>query len=54
MMAARVPMGIDFWASLKSPDRFDPAMIPVRERDWQGSPYSHSYHSDIVTIVTYQ
>lgn len=39
IMAARVPIGIDFWASRRSPDRFDPAMIPVGEgeggRDWQ-------------------
>lgn len=27
-MAAMVPMGIDFWASRKSPERLDPAMIP--------------------------
>ena len=28
MMAPMVPMGIERWASAKSPDRFDPAMIP--------------------------
>ena len=27
-MAAIVPMGIDFCASFRFPDRFDPAMIP--------------------------
>ncbi len=27
-MAARVPIGIDFWASLRSPDRLEPAIIP--------------------------
>lgn len=27
-IARMVPMGMDFWASRKSPDRFDPAMIP--------------------------
>lgn len=27
-MARMVPTGIDFWASLRSPDLFDPAMIP--------------------------
>ena len=27
-MARMVPMGIDFWASFRSPDLFDPAMIP--------------------------
>lgn len=36
MMAARVPIGIDFWASRRSPDRFDPAMIPAREREREG------------------
>lgn len=29
-IARIVPMGMDFWASLKSPDRFEPAMIPAR------------------------
>ena len=29
-MAAIVPTGMDFWASAKSPERFDPAMIPVK------------------------
>lgn len=37
-MAKMVPIGIDFCASLKSPDRFDPAMIPrkrqMRVRKW--------------------
>ena len=28
MMAQMVPVGMDFWASLRSPDRFEPAMIP--------------------------
>lgn len=27
-MARMVPMGIDFWASRKSPERLEPAMIP--------------------------
>ena len=27
--APMVPTGIDRWASARSPDRFDPAMIPV-------------------------
>lgn len=26
-----VPMGMDFWASARSPDRLDPAMIPVTD-----------------------
>lgn len=29
-MAMMVPIGIDLWASLRSPDRFDPAMIPTK------------------------
>lgn len=28
--AARVPAGIDFWASAKSPDRLEPAIIPAK------------------------
>lgn len=28
-MAKMVPVGIDFWASLRSPDRFEPAMMPA-------------------------
>lgn len=28
VMAAMVPMGIDFWASRRSPERLEPAMIP--------------------------
>ena len=31
-MAAKVPMGMDFWASFKSPDLLDPAMIPGTEQ----------------------
>lgn len=30
-MAQMVPMGILFWASAKSPERFDPAIIPVTD-----------------------
>lgn len=32
VIAAIVPIGIDFWASRKSPDRLEPAMIPARKR----------------------
>jgi len=28
-MAAMVPIGIDFWASFRSPDLFEPAIIPI-------------------------
>lgn len=28
-MARIVPVGIDFWASRRSPERLEPAMIPV-------------------------
>lgn len=31
-IARMVPMGMDFWASRKSPDRFEPAMIPKGEK----------------------
>ncbi len=27
-MASMVPMGMERWASFRSPERFDPAMIP--------------------------
>lgn len=30
-MAQMVPVGMDFCASAKSPERFDPAIIPVTE-----------------------
>lgn len=29
VMAAMVPIGMDFWASLRSPERLEPAMIPA-------------------------
>lgn len=32
-MAAMVPMGMDFWASRRSPERLEPAMMPGRQRD---------------------
>lgn len=32
-MAKMVPVGIDFWASLRSPDRFEPAMIPLETEE---------------------
>lgn len=31
-MARMVPTGMDFWASRKSPERFEPAMMPGGER----------------------
>lgn len=31
-MARMVPMGIDFWASRKSPERLEPAMMPARQQ----------------------
>lgn len=38
VMAARVPMGMDFCASFKSPERLEPAIMPARKRrhsDWK-------------------
>lgn len=32
-MARIVPIGIDFCASLRSPDLFDPAIMPVLETE---------------------
>lgn len=40
-MAKMVPVGMDFWASLRSPERLDPAMIPAEadgKSDVTGSP----------------
>lgn len=41
-MARMVPVGIDFWASRRSPERLEPAMIPVNraartgdQTDWE-------------------
>lgn len=31
-MAATVPMGIDLWASAKSPDRLEPAIMPEKDK----------------------
>lgn len=31
MIAAIVPIGMLFWASAKSPERFEPAIIPVEQ-----------------------
>lgn len=32
-MARMVPMGMERWASFRSPDRFEPAMIPVEKQE---------------------
>lgn len=32
-MARMVPVGMDFWASLRSPERLDPAMIPAEQTE---------------------
>lgn len=31
IMAKMVPMGMDFWALARSPDRLEPAIIPANE-----------------------
>lgn len=36
-MARMVPVGMDFCASLRSPDRFEPAMMPVETEGGDGS-----------------
>ena len=41
--AAIVPMGIDFWASFKSPDLLDPAIIPVEKKDINYVKLEHNY-----------
>lgn len=32
MIANMVPIGMDLWASRRSPDRFEPAIIPGRQQ----------------------
>lgn len=36
-MAKMVPVGIDFWASRRSPERLEPAMIPVNRAAGTGT-----------------
>ena len=38
-MAAIVPMGIDFWASRRSPERLEPAIIPVSGQRWNNQEF---------------
>lgn len=35
-MARIVPMGIERWASFRSPERFEPAMIPGKKNKARG------------------
>lgn len=35
VIAAIVPIGIDFWASRRSPDRLEPAMIPTSRSQFE-------------------
>lgn len=35
-MARMVPVGMDFWASRRSPERLEPAMMPAEERTMPG------------------
>lgn len=49
VMAAMVPTGIDFWASRRSPERLEPAMIPeqIVERQTLSRSrrfYAHTQH----------
>lgn len=44
VMAAMVPMGMDFWASRRSPERLEPAMIPeqtVEKQTMRSEVYAH-------------
>ena len=47
-MAAIVPIGIDFWASFRFPERFDPAIIPGEmKHSWK----QHAFYApNIVTM----
>lgn len=41
-MASMVPVGMDFWASRRSPERLEPAMMPgMRADDAQCSPQQY-------------
>lgn len=50
-MAEIVPIGMERWASAKSPDRFEPAMIPVKRKrsslviEFKLSTLSHQFTS---------
>ena len=53
-MAAIVPVGIEREASAKSPERFDPAMIPFDWKQWiigQQDPYSLSLMTQYIFNV---
>ncbi len=47
-MAAMVPMGIDFCASARSPERLEPAMIPVHD----GKKIPSSMMNDVAMSAT--
>ena len=58
-MAAMVPVGMDFWASCKSPDLFDPAMIPANRHLYKSYDQSNEYnwalwhHSSVQYYLSY-
>lgn len=49
-MARMVPMGIDFWASRRSPDRLEPAMIPEGGRSSLDMKLDKVYHDVCVCV----
>lgn len=54
VMAAMVPMGIDFWASRRSPERLEPAMIPeqeIRKKSDRSEQGTETCHTSVVKTV---
>lgn len=55
VMAAMVPMGIDFWASRRSPERLEPAMIPEqavrKKKSGRGEEGNETCHASVVKTV---
>jgi hypothetical protein len=45
-MARMVPVGMDFWASLRSPERLEPAMIPANRRAAQTGARAMEHQTD--------
>lgn len=54
VMAAMVPMGIDFWASRRSPERLEPAMIPeqvIRKKSDRREQGNETSHTSVVKTI---
>lgn len=57
-MAAMVPTGIDFWASRRSPERLEPAMIPEqigkRQTLSRSRRFTHTQTQGVLKAAEYQ